>query len=216
MPTPLSLRRRVQDAGMAVVGAAETIIFDKLRLRSRTQLWLVELLPIVRAIKSRPGGGLLVFGCGNDSVFWERINRGGETVFLEDSPRWQEEIQARLKASPVHLVEYGTRMSDWESLLDRPDRLELALPAPVTSRRWDVVLVDGPAGYPDFEEFHGKEAPGRMKSIYAASKLVAPGGCVFVHDCERLIEQRYAARYLGEHRRFVRVRGRAVLEGYAF
>ena len=36
-----------------------------------------------------------------------------------------------------------------------------------------------------------------MKAIYMASRLVAPGGCVFVHDCERLPERTYAARYLG-------------------
>lgn len=33
----------------------------------------------------------------------------------------------------------------------------------------------------------GREAPRRMKSIYMASWLVVPGGCVFVHDCERVV-----------------------------
>ena len=36
-----------------------------------------------------------------------------------------------------------------------------------------------------------------MKSIYMASKLVACGGFVFVHDCDRLVEQQYVAQYLG-------------------
>lgn len=42
------------------------------------------------------------------------------------------------------------------------------------------------------------------------------GGCVFVHDCERLPEQNYAARYLGSERLFLKVEGHAVLHGYAF
>jgi len=77
-------------------------------------------------------------------------------------------------------------------------------------------VVDGPAGYDNCEEYTGREAPGRMKSIYMASKLVAQGGAVFVHDCERLAEQQYAERYLGSHRLFVSVKGRALLQGYAF
>jgi 23S rRNA G2069 N7-methylase RlmK/C1962 C5-methylase RlmI len=86
----------------------------------------------------------------------------------------------------------------------------------VSSRRWDVIVIDGPAGHDNHEKYTGREAPGRMKSIYMASKLVAPGGFVFVHDCDRLVEQQYAARYLGNERAFVSVKGHAILHGYAF
>ena len=55
-----------------------------------------------------------------------------------------------------------------------------------------------------------------MKSIYMASELVAPGGAVFVHDCDRVVEQQYAYRYLGSHRIFTSVKGRALLQGFAF
>jgi hypothetical protein len=58
--------------------------------------------------------------------------------------------------------------------------------------------------------------PGRMKSIYTASRLVAAGGHVFVHDCERPAEQAFAARYLGDDRLVVEVKGRAILRGYRF
>ena len=78
-----------------------------------------------------------------------------------------------------------------------------------SARRWDVIVVDGPSGYSAFSS-------GRMKSIYAASQLVAPGGRVFVHDCERPVEAAFASRYLGDGRMFVEARGHASLKGYAF
>ena len=162
-----------------------------------------------RRSPSRPGCSLLVFGCGNDSVFWEKINRNGTTAFLEDDPEWLELARSRLTTGQAYPVRYGTRLSEWQSLLDSPEKLELELPAEISSRRWDVVLVDGPAGYTD-------DSPGRMKSIYAASRLVAPGGCVFVHDCDRPAERHYAARYLENRRLFVEARGRSVLNGYQF
>ena len=42
--------------------------------------------------------------------------------------------------------------------------------------------------------------PGRMQSIYMASKLARENGNtdVFVHDCDRQIENAYANRFLGQ------------------
>jgi uncharacterized protein (TIGR01627 family) len=180
------------------------------------QLQREEVLAIVRAIKSRPGCALLVFGCGNDSALWEDVNQGGTTAFIEDDPVWAESAKAKLKCARVYLTEYGTRLSEWISLMNATNRLDLDLPKDVMSRRWDVILVDGPPGHDNFEQFAGREAPGRMKSIFAASKLVAPGGAVFVHDCDRPVEQQYANKYLGSHRLFVSVKGRSLLQGYAF
>jgi uncharacterized protein (TIGR01627 family) len=173
------------------------------------QLQPAELRPIVKAIMSRSGCSLLVFGCGNDSTFWEKINREGTTAFLEDDPQWLALAHAKLKAAQAYPVHYDTKLSDWLLLIDTPEKLMLELPPKIMSRRWDVILVDGPAGFKD-------DQPGRMKSIYAASTLVAPGGCVFVHDCDRPAERQYAARYLGSHRLFVEARGRSILHGYAF
>jgi uncharacterized protein (TIGR01627 family) len=191
---------RENGIGAVSVGAAE---LEGIQLQSS------ELRPIIKAIAARPRCALLMFGCGNDSALWEKVNRDGTTAFIEDDPTWVETARSRLAAANVYLVNYGTRRSDWLSLLNAPDKLDLDLPEAVSSRRWDVILVDGPAGY---EDAH----PGRMKSIYVASRLVAPGGCVFVHDCDRPVERQFAARYLGSQRLFVEARGRAVLNGYAF
>src|SRR5690606_8636165 len=109
----------------------------------------------------------------------------------------------------VHLVQYGTQRRFWRALLDDEDRLAMDLPHDVFARHWDVIIVDAPAGFDD-------TTPGRMKSIYAASRLARPGTRVFVHDCERPVEDAFTSKYLGSTRVFVETRGRAILRGYAF
>jgi uncharacterized protein (TIGR01627 family) len=173
------------------------------------QLTPAEIAPIAAAIRARPGCALLVFGCGNDSPLWETLNAGGVTAFIEDNAKWAAETQGRLRSATVFLTQYGTKRRQWRRLLRRPETLALALPDAIRSRTWDVILVDGPAG-------HRGDVPGRMKSIYEAARLVAPGGAVFVHDAERPVEATYAARYLGGGRVFVKVRGRALLTGHQF
>jgi uncharacterized protein (TIGR01627 family) len=200
------------DRRSAISAIAETtgIGTDTLAFElERIQLTSTELAPIVKAVTATPGCSLLVFGCGNDSAFWERVNRNGTTAFLEDDPAWAELVRPQLGNAEVHLVRYDTKQSDWAMLINAPAKLDLELPVGISSRRWDVIVVDGPAG-------HSDNLPGRMKSIFAASRLVAPRGKVFVHDCDRTVEREYAARYLGEDRLFVQVRGRSVLNGYGF
>lgn len=168
-----------------------------------------ELRPIVEAIRRRRDGSLLVFGCGHDSVFWEKVNRHGHTAFVEDDPEWAGRARAQLVRAQVHLVRYGTQRRFWRELLDDEDGLAMELPDDVLDRHWDVIIVDAPAGFDD-------TTPGRMKSIYAASRLARPGTRVFVHDCERPVEDAFASKYLGRERMFVETRGRAILRGYSF
>lgn len=194
----------------------DAVFRDQLDQIGDVQLQIEELRPIVEAIRSKPACSLLVFGCGNDSTLWEQINEDGTTVFLEDDPKWAADVASRLDRSSVHLVEYGTVLTEWESLLHAPDQLTLDLPAEVAAQNFDVIVVDAPAGYANHFELTGREAPGRMKSIYMASKLVNKGGFVFVHDCDREVERRYATEYLSTERLFVRVEGRALLQGYEF
>ncbi len=135
--------------------------------------------------------------------------RRAHTGCNQKTPKWAADTRARLATATVHIVKYGTRLSDWRRLLDHPSELAMDLPADIGSRRWDVILVDRPAGYDDTK-------PGRMKSIHAAARLVAPGGRIFVHDCERPADAAFASRYLVDGRVFIEVKGRAVLRGYAF
>jgi uncharacterized protein (TIGR01627 family) len=171
------------------------------------QLSARELRTVIEAVAARPGGSLLVFGPGNDSLLWERVNAAGTTAFIESDAGWADRVRRRLTSAEVHHVDFTTRCGDWERLLDHPEELPLDLPADIRSRQWDVVLVDGPPGY-------APSLPGRMSSIFEASRLVGPGGRVFVHDVERDAEAAFASRYLGDDRCVVRVRGRAELAGY--
>jgi hypothetical protein len=66
----------------------------------------------------------------------------------------------------------------------------MRLPSSVRDAPWDVILVDAPpGGLPSH--------PGRMQSIYEASRLVSLTGHVFVHDCHREVERVCTDRFLG-------------------
>lgn len=168
----------------------------------------VEIEAIIAAVQARPGGSFLVFGCGNDSRLWERVNTAGRTVFLEHHPQWAGDVAASIQ-SEVILVSYWTQRAQWADLLDQPERLVMDLPPSVRDHQWDVVFVDGPTGFDD-------STPGRMQSIFEASRLVSAGGMVFVHDCERPVEAAYSTVYLGSDRRSISVWGHALLNGYSF
>lgn len=168
----------------------------------------VEIEAIIGAVEARPGGSFLVFGCGNDSRLWERVNRAGRTVFLEHHPEWAARVSETIAAKVVP-VSYWTRRTQWADLLDQPERLGMNLPSTIRDHSWDVVFVDGPTGFDD-------DTPGRMQSIFEASRLVSAGGMVFVHDCERPVEAAYSTVYLGSARQSVSVWGHALLNGYSF
>ena len=64
----------------------------------------------------------------------------------------------------AYTLSYPCNITQWQKVLDQPDRLKTDLPDEVTRTKWDVILVDGPRGH-QFSE----EIPGRMSSIYMAS-----------------------------------------------
>jgi glucuronoxylan 4-O-methyltransferase len=169
--------------------AMRTCILAYQRWKLHIQMGVSELFEITGAIT--PPVRFLVFGLGNDSVFWHSKNKDGRTVFIEDDPSWHATITQRHPFLETYLVNYGTRRTEWAQLLNSPEKLTIDLPPSITNTAWDVILVDAPAGYED-------RSPGRMKSIYMASVLVKNGGDVFVHDAERDIEREYASKYMGD------------------
>lgn len=148
-----------------------------------------ELEPIVKSIKKRRPCSLLVFGLGNDSQFWVQINEGGKTIFIEDQEHWYQVITQRDPRVNAYLVNFQTKRSQWRDLLDKPELLKMTLPQEIVLTCWDIILVDGPNGFDD-------ENPGRMKSIYLASRLPSKTAEIFVHDCDRPLEQAYCDKYL--------------------
>lgn len=151
------------------------------------QLSSAEYRYVATRMAELAGCNVLVFGAGNDSALWLHANRGGRTVFLESSFHWTQRVKLKHPEADVRAVSYGTRQSEWQDLLRGPaSALYLALPADICDTVWDVIFVDAPAGY-------NASCPGRMKSIATAAMLARRGGRshVIVHDCDRMVEQRY-------------------------
>ncbi len=114
---------------------------------------------------------ILIFGLGRDSHLWQYLNPGGRTVFLEDNKDWFREVPG----AECYLVKYPS----------------FTLPETVNYNEWDLVIVDGPAGWKP-------EHPGRSESIQAAALLVRrPGGIVCIHDYDRPVEQEHCTKHFG-------------------
>jgi glucuronoxylan 4-O-methyltransferase len=161
-------------------------------MRTLNRIWLLpsELQVIAREVLRRAPCRMLVFGAGNDSVFWAALNVGGETVILEDTAEWVRRVAAIAPTLTLRSVSYTSRRAEWRRMLGTYADRAMALPGDVRARAWDVILVDGPRGSDD-------QSPGRMQSITAASALIAEGGSVLVHDCNRPVERAYCDYYLG-------------------
>ena len=149
----------------------------------------VELYQVALSIVLRRPCNFLVFGAGNDSGIWQRLNKDGTTIFIEDANEWATKARQKNPGINVIEVDYGTSLSQWMYYFNNRSLLDLKLPAYVMERSWDVILVDGPFG--------GHNGPGRMKSIYASHKLRNPQTDVFVDDCDRKVEKFYASSLLG-------------------
>ncbi|KAF3431040.1 hypothetical protein FNV43_RR25770 [Rhamnella rubrinervis] len=155
----------------------------------------------------------LVFGLGHDSFMWASFNPGGNTLFLEEDPKW---VQTVLKNAPqlrAHTVNYQTQLREADHLLktyrSEPQcspstavlrgntgcRLALNnLPDEVYDREWELIMIDAPRGY-------FAEAPGRMSAIYSAAVMArnrkGPGVThVYLHDVDRKVEKAYAEEFL--------------------
>ncbi|MDF1576259.1 MAG: hypothetical protein P1P86_13810 [Bacteroidales bacterium] len=169
------------------------------------------MIKIIHAVQSFDPCRMLVFGLGNDSPFWCEINKHGRTVFLEDFKPWFQNITGRYPEIEAYAVSYPCNITQWKELLDQAHRLTIDLPDTVAGSSWDVILVDGPRGHK-----YSEEIPGRMSSIYMASRLAGKSSYVFVHDAQRTVEKVYAQRYLGQDRLIEQVSGRALLLVYRF
>jgi glucuronoxylan 4-O-methyltransferase len=154
------------------------------------QLTSEELRAIIRVLRKKSPCRFLVFGVGNDSILWSRLNRRGDTQFLEDNEMWLSLVVKKHSQIKGCLVRYPSHIEEWGELMETPSRLHMQLPDGIRDEPWDIILVDAPEGWKP-------ESPGRMMSIYAASELAGPSTDIFVHDCNRQVEQVYCDRFLG-------------------
>jgi hypothetical protein len=175
-----------------------TLEYFQLQRKSRQIQLTAEQLKTIGDSLAGGGKSLLIFGVGNDTSLWLGANVGGTTVFLEDDAGWIERVRSDCPGAAIVHVTYGTCIGQWMRFLFSPEALEMRLPDEVARVKWNVILVDAPAG-------HAPHCPGRMKSIYTAARLAGGGTCVFVHDCERFVETVYTWRFLCGRGRFWRV-----------
>tara|TARA_Y100001963_G_scaffold156954_1_gene251863 strand:- start:512 stop:2170 length:1659 start_codon:yes stop_codon:yes gene_type:complete len=150
---------------------------------------------IYKCIKSKVKSNVLVFGVGGDSDLWHEINKG-KTVFLEDNEQWFNQVQQQSPHLELCKINYTDKGWDADRLLDEYIKgnkkcLSLELPEEIKNTKWDVIIVDAPAGWSD-------KYPCRMKSIYEAYNLSKnqKGIDIFVHDSQRKIETQYSNYFL--------------------
>lgn len=165
------------------------ITISAMRRLNEIQLSAEQLKIIAVTVKDKAPCKLLIFGLGYDSVFWLKLNRGGVTIFLENNDDWLQKIAQKSKEIIAYAVNYNTKLIDWQRLLESPSLLDMTLPRNVTKEKWDIIFVDGPEGWDD-------QTPGRMKSIYLSSILANNSGDIFVHDCNREVENIYCNKFL--------------------
>ncbi len=172
---------------------------EKIRKERGIQIGSNSLFEIIKVLDSPCD--LLIFGLGNDSSFWHEINNGGRTVFIEDDKRFFDKVTKEYPEIEAYLVNYKTHLEDWQKIINDPSKLTLDMPSALKNKKgylkWDVILVDGPAGYNNLSS-------GRMKSIYMSSVLAKKDGHIFVHDTEREVERVFCDLYLG--RNFVEIK----------
>jgi len=148
----------------------------------------------------------LVFGLGDDSYLWQEINSGGTNVFLEDSQEWIEKFDG--SNLDIRKVEYTTEIKNVNSIAFNEELLSLELPEDIRSQKWDIILVDAPLGHgpPNPSSPWAKtparpfKGPGRMSSIFEASRLIKDGGYVVIDDLSRHVESAYASKFFGQEK----------------
>ena len=183
-------------------------------LNKSAQLQTKEIFFIYKNLRLYPHCKFLIFGLGHDSPLWASLNKNGRTVFLEHDNNWFTKLKEMFPTLEAYLVQYSTQMSDWKELMDQPEKLYMNLPEEIKNEKWDIILVDAPPGYEGYREEYGIEPPGRMSSIYMASKLISPKGDIFVHDCDREIESEYCDKFYGKKSFKSQIHGGALLKHY--
>jgi hypothetical protein len=135
---------------------------------------------------------VLIFGAGHDTRYWSTLNTGGKTLVIEDDATWAKKVRKKMKSGSIVLHTYPTTVEDTL----RPDGKKLAdFPEPpgIADTRWDIILIDGPAGYQS-------DKPGRSLPIYWAHKYSHPHTHIFVDDYERPLEREYCDFFFGKER----------------
>ena len=158
-----------------------------------------EYLHAMRYIRDHAPQRLLVWGLGYDSLLLAKLNRGGQTLFLEPNVDWVAKVAPalqRLNFSAYDGKLFKTSVGTWRTFVESPNRVVGVLDdAPC----FDTVIVDSPAGINAWDI--GRAAPiytawadtlaCARRGAYPAARAVT----VFVHDCWRELEDQVSMRF---------------------
>ena len=89
-----------------------SISISLMRFFNGIQLSTNELTAICKALSGKSNPRFLVFGLGNDSLYWHNLNKNGITVFVEDNEFWIKHVGARIEGLDIVHFDYGTRQKD--------------------------------------------------------------------------------------------------------
>lgn len=155
---------------------------------------------IYKIIKFYSPCNILIFGLGEDSYLYTYANNGGKSIFLENIKFWAE----KFPDLNVVNVKYKTTVLDFPNNLNN-DTLLVDLPDNIKNNKWDIIIVDSPVGHnPPCKEGDcqlcspNNPAPGRMSSLYTASKLVHENSIIIIDDYNRKIERECTKMYFGD------------------
>ncbi|KAJ0094794.1 hypothetical protein Patl1_16947 [Pistacia atlantica] len=172
-----------------------------------------EITVSFNVLKEKAPCNFLVFGLGYDSMMWNSLNPRGNTLFLEEDPKWVQQVLKDAPSLKAYAVQYRTQLSKADHLLktykSEPNcgaskafvrgnfecKLALTgLPDEVYDTEWDMIMIDAPRGY-------FPEAPGRMGAIFSAAVMAKQrkgSGVthVFLHDVNRRVEKVFAEEFL--------------------
>ena len=117
---------------------------------------------------------MLVFGMGYDSMLWHHLTNGN-TFFVEDDPKYIS-LNSEIPPDRVILYSYNTNLETTQS-----DEL-----MPFPQLPYDVILIDGPAGY-------NASKPGRFLPIYWSTFIDT--AIIYVDDRRRKTEKNLIKRF---------------------
>ena len=182
-------------------------LIEKIRLFKSAGLGLMsktQYEEVGKLLLSLSPCNFLVFGLGDDSYLWQEVNPDGKNVFLEDSSEWISKFEN--SGLDIREIKYTTKIKNVNEIGFKKELLEINLPEDIRQTSWDLILVDAPLGHgpptpnSPWSNTPGRpfKGPGRMSSIYEASRLIKPGGHVVVDDMGRHVEFAYSMNFLGE------------------
>jgi hypothetical protein len=153
----------------------------------RCQISPSQVEIVASCLRARaPGARMLVFGLGNDTPMWLRLNADGETLFVEHDRSFIDRARVTTPAASVIAYDFGAHTTVMGSFSMSADALEsVPMPPEIADGSWDVILVDGPTGYRMGD-------PGRALPLLWTSRVMSRRTHIFVDDYNRPLERHFA------------------------